>query len=62
MSTTKDQVQSLLQQLPDDCSLEDVQYHLYVIEKVRRGLEVAETTGIISQEAAEEKLRKWLIK
>lgn len=33
MSTTKEQVQSLLQQLPDDCSIEDIQYHLYVIEK-----------------------------
>ncbi|MBD2297257.1 MULTISPECIES: hypothetical protein [Nostocales] len=41
MSTTKDKVQSLLQQIPDDCSIEDIQYHLYVIEKVMRGLEVA---------------------
>jgi hypothetical protein len=29
---------------------------------VRRGLEVADTTGTISQEEAEEKLSKWLIK
>ncbi|QSJ17557.1 hypothetical protein JYQ62_01370 [Nostoc sp. UHCC 0702] len=62
MSTTKDQVQSLLQQLPDDCSIEDIQYHLYVIEKVRRGLEVAKTERPITQNEAEERLSKWLIK
>jgi hypothetical protein len=60
MSTTKNQVQSLLQQLPDDCSIEDIQYHLYVIEKVRRGLEIADKEGTISQVAVEERLSKWL--
>lgn len=54
MSTTKEQVQSLLQQLPDDCTIEDIQYHLYVIEKVRRGLEVADKEGTISQVAIED--------
>ncbi|MEA5532231.1 hypothetical protein VB638_22115 [Dolichospermum sp. UHCC 0684] len=65
MSTTKNQVQSLLQQLPDDCSIEDIQYHLYVIyviEKVSRGLEVSDREGTISQLAVEERLNKWLIK
>jgi hypothetical protein len=56
MSTTKDKIQSLLQQLPDDYSIEDIQYHLYVIEKVRRGLEVAKTEGAITQNEAEERL------
>ncbi len=60
MSSTKDQVQFILQQLPDDCSIEDIQYHLYVIEKVRRGLEVADTQGTINQQEAEEDLSKWL--
>jgi hypothetical protein len=62
MNTTKEKVQSLLKQLPDDCSIEDIQYHLYVIEKVSRGLEVADTEGAITQEEAEERLNKWLIK
>mgnify|MGYP003333742907 CR=1 FL=1 len=42
MSTAKKKVESLLSKLPDNCSLEDVQYHLYVIEKVLHGLEVAD--------------------
>jgi hypothetical protein len=33
MSTAKEEVEALLNKLPDDCSLEDTQYHLYLIEK-----------------------------
>jgi hypothetical protein len=62
MSETKEKIKSLLNQLPDDCSIEDVQYHLYVIEKVKNGLESAATQGTISQEDAEKRLNKWLIK
>jgi len=42
MGSPKDEVNSLLQKLPDDASFEDIQYHLYVLEKVRRGLERAD--------------------
>ena len=59
MSTAKEEVQSLLSKLPDDCSLEDIQYHLYVIEKVRNGLEAAES-GTISQEEVEKRFGRWL--
>ncbi|MCI0486229.1 MAG: hypothetical protein L0229_06475 [Blastocatellia bacterium] len=61
MGTAKEEVESLLNKLPDNCSLEDIQYHLYVIEKVHNGLEVADSQGTISQEEAEERLGKWLI-
>ncbi len=62
MSTAKEEVESLLNKLPDDCSLEDIQYHLYVLEKVRQGLEAADTQGTITQEEAEGQLNKWLTK
>jgi hypothetical protein len=45
MSTDKEDVEALLTKLPDYCSLEDIQYHLYVIDKVRHGLEVADLKG-----------------
>jgi hypothetical protein len=60
MSTAKEEVEALLSKLPDDCSLEDIQYHLYVIDKVRHGLEVADTQGTMTQEQAEEQLSKWI--
>jgi len=62
VSTTKDEIQSLLQKLPDDCTLEDVQYHLYVIGKIRRGIERAEAEGAIPQEEVERRLGKWISK
>ncbi len=36
MNTPKQAIESLVSKLPDDCSLEDVQYHLYVLTKVRQ--------------------------
>ena len=60
MSTAKEDVEALLTKLPDDCSLEDIQYHLYVIDKVRHGLEVADAQGTITQDKAEERLSKWI--
>ncbi len=60
MSTAKEDVEALLTKLPDDCSLEDIQYHLYVIDKVRHGLEVADTQGTVTQQEAEEQLSKWI--
>lgn len=62
MSTAKQEIESLLKTLPENCTLEDVQYHLYVIEKVQRGLEVADRQGAISHKDAEERLGKWIAK
>ncbi len=60
LNTVKQEVHALLNRLPDDCSLEDIQYHLYVIEKVRNGLEAAEAQGTIPQEEVERQPGKWL--
>ena len=62
MSTAKEEVRELLDNLPDDCSLEDVQYHLYVVEKIHRGIERAEKEGVLSQDEVERKLNKWTSK
>ena len=62
MSTAKEEVRVLLDKLPDDCSLEDVQYHLYVVEKIHRGIERADKEGMLSQDEAERKLNKWTSK
>ena len=60
MSTAKEEVEALLSKLSDDCSIEDIQYHLYVIEKVRHGLEAADSQGTVPQEEVEQRLGKWL--
>jgi len=42
VSQAKEEVQQVLQKLPEDCTLEDVQYQVYMIQKIRRGLEAAD--------------------
>ncbi len=60
MSSAKEQVESLLHKLPENCSLEDIQYHLYVLDKVRHGLEDARLQGTLSQDEVEKRLSQWL--
>ena len=60
MSTAKAEVTSMLATLPDDASLEDIQYHLYVLEKVKRGVERADQDGILEHENVKSRLDKWL--
>ncbi|GBD97184.1 MAG TPA: hypothetical protein ENG83_02265 [Nitrospirae bacterium] len=62
MNTAKNEVQSLLKKLPDDCTIEDIQYHLYVIEKVQRGIGRAKEEGTISQEKVDKRFGKWTTK
>ena len=57
----KQTVRELLDRLPDDCSLDDVQYHLYVLQSIARGRADAEAGRTISHEDVARELRKkWL--
>ena len=60
MHTVKEEVHSILNRLPDNCTLEDVQYHLYVVEKIQKGIEREKNEGAISQEVVEKRLDKWI--
>ncbi len=62
MQTAKQEVSDLLNRLPDDCTLEDVQYHLYVLQKIERGLRDVEEGRVYTQEEVEKKMSKWLEK
>jgi predicted transcriptional regulator len=60
MQTAKQEVEQLLKNLPDDSSYEDIQYHLYVLEKIKRGQASIEQGRGIGHEEARERLSKWL--
>jgi hypothetical protein len=63
MQTTKQEVSDLLNRLPDDCTLEDVQYHLYhlyVLQKIERGLKDVEEGRVYTQEEVEKKMSSYL--
>ncbi len=61
MQATKQKVRELLDRLPDDCSVEDVLYHLYVIQKVDAGIADAEAGRLIPHDVVvQEMRRKWV--
>ena len=59
-TTAKDEVRALLDKLPDDASLNDIQYHIYVRQKIERGLEAIQKGNVISQEEIEKRMARWL--
>jgi hypothetical protein len=60
--TTKETVRALLDRLPDDCTLDDVQYHLYVTQAVARGVDDERAGRTVSQADVESEMRrKWLV-
>jgi predicted transcriptional regulator len=60
MIPAKEEVRRLLERLPDDASLEDIQYHIYVRQKILRGLEDVEAGRTLSEEEFEARMSKWL--
>jgi hypothetical protein len=60
MGKVKEDIRHLLENLPDDVSYEDVQYHIYVQQAVQRGIDAAERGEVISQEEVERRMAKWL--
>ncbi len=58
-ATAKQEAQRILDALPDDASLEQIQYHLYVVQKIEAGLRDAEEGRLLSQEEVERRIAKW---
>ena len=51
----------VLDQLPDDCTLEDVQYHLYILQQIENGQrDAAAGRTIPHEDVVRELSRKWL--
>jgi predicted transcriptional regulator len=62
MDTAKDQVQQILRLLPEDASLEDIQYHIYVRQKIQQGLDDSAAGRVVSHAEVQQRLAKWLTK
>lgn len=60
MNPAKTEIRELLDELPDDCTMEDVQYHLYVREQIQQGLWSLENEPTYTQEEVEQAVARWL--
>jgi predicted transcriptional regulator len=58
----KEKVRALLDRLPDDCTMDDILYHLYVLQEISHGLADVDRGKTIPHDVVRERLRqKWLI-
>ena len=60
MSTAKEEVRRMLDEIPDDVSFEDIQYHIYVSQKIEHGLRDIAEGRLLSQGEVEQRMSKWL--
>jgi predicted transcriptional regulator len=60
MDTAKEQVQQILQMLPEDVSLDDIQHYIYVRQKIQQGLDDDEARRVVSHSEVQQRLAKWL--
>lgn len=60
MVTAKENIRKMIDQIPDNSSYEDIQYHIYVQEKIRLGLKDIKEGRVLDHEEVERKMSKWL--
>lgn len=61
LMTDKEQAQSLLDSLPDDVTFEQIEYHLYVRQKIAQGPEDIRAGRVIDHEEVVKRMQKWRI-
>jgi len=59
MDTTKQEAMRIISSLPDDASLYDIMYNLYIVDKVREGKNDIRNGNYRSSKALKKKIEKW---
>jgi len=62
MSTVKEEVIALIQQMPEDAKLTDIMAELYFRQKVDQGIKELDKGKGISHEKVKGRMKKWLKK
>ncbi|HKR59064.1 MAG TPA: hypothetical protein VJS64_04970 [Pyrinomonadaceae bacterium] len=57
---TKQQILKAIEELPENAKIEDALERLYLLYKVERGIEQADSRELITQEEARQRMAKWL--
>jgi predicted transcriptional regulator len=50
----------VLKQMPEECSLEDIQYQLYLRQKLEKSVAAAAKGRVVPHEEVKKRLSKWL--
>ena len=60
MATIKDSIMSMLKDMPENVTLEDIMETLYVKQKILKGQKQLETGQFYTHDEAKEILKEWL--
>lgn len=59
METAKEEVRRILESLPDDATLEDIQYRIYVRQAIAAGVRDVDEERVVSHEEVERRMSRW---
>ena len=59
MQTIKQEVINAISSLPDNASIEDIMYHLYVIDKIKNGLSSIDKGETLSLYELKKEIETW---
>jgi predicted transcriptional regulator len=59
MDTAKEEVRRMLESLPDNATLEDIQYRIYVRQAIAAGVRDIDQGRIVSQDEVERRMSRW---
>lgn len=59
METAKEEVRRILESLPDDATLDDMQYRIYLRQAIAAGVRDVDEGRIVSQEEVERRMSRW---
>jgi hypothetical protein len=60
MATAKEEIRRMIDTLPDDVTWEDLQYSIYVRERVDRGRREADQENLLGHDEVETRMKQWL--
>lgn len=60
MIPAKEEVRRILEQLPEDTTLDDIQYHIYIRQKIDRALDDVTAGRTITEHEFDARMARWL--
>ncbi|KKN37833.1 hypothetical protein LCGC14_0759420 [marine sediment metagenome] len=61
MPSVKDSVIDFIKKLPDNLTVEEIAYKLYIDERINKAQQQMKDGNYLTHEEAKERLKKWLI-
>ena len=59
MSAIKKSAINIIKKLPENCTIEDIQYELYFKSKVEKGLQDIKVKNILSEKEMDKEISSW---